>query len=64
MAILRGRQLGDEIAKALGLKHCKDLKIHIPINGIVTITADFNAEDGDVEHMMPIIKKYRLEEIE
>lgn len=63
MATLTGRKLGDEIARALNLKHCRDLKIHIPIDGIVIITAEFNAQKEDLEKMLPIIKQYRLEKI-
>ena len=64
MAGITGRKFGDELTKAWGFKNCRDIKIHIPVNGIVTITAEFNAERDQMDCFSnKIIKRYRLEEI-
>lgn len=63
MSSIAGRKFGDELTKLWGFKNCRDLKIHIPLNGIVTITAEFNAEKEQMESVAKVIKKYRLEEI-
>jgi hypothetical protein len=63
MGGVTGRFAGDELTKLWGFKGCRDIKIHIPLNGIVTITAEFNATRDQMEQAKAIIKKYRLEEI-
>ena len=63
MSAITGRSVGDELTKAWGFKNCRDIKIHIPCNGIVTITAEFNMEKDQMEQCESILKQYRLEEI-
>ncbi|OPY74916.1 MAG: hypothetical protein A4E65_03693 [Syntrophorhabdus sp. PtaU1.Bin153] len=63
MAFVIGQEFGTELVKLWGLEHCRDLKIHIPINGIVIITAEFNATDEQMKEFETVLKKYRLEEI-
>lgn len=46
-----------------GFKHCRDIKIHIPSNGIVTITAEFSATREQMEQLSGLLKKYELHEI-
>lgn len=60
---ITGRQLGDELTKLWGFKNCRDIKIHIPRNGIVTITAEFNATKDEADQLNTMLKQYRLEEI-
>jgi len=64
MAPATGRNFGDELVKMWGLKKCHDIKIHIPCNGLVVITAEFNADKEQMEQCASILKKYRLEEID
>lgn len=46
-----------------GFKHCRDIKIHVPANGIVTVAAEFIATKEQTEQLSGLLKKYRLEEI-
>jgi len=64
MAIITGRDVGNELVEMWGFKECRDIKIHLPANGIVTITAEFNATRDQVDQIKNTIKKYRLEEIQ
>jgi hypothetical protein len=59
-----GGRLANEICDAFGLKHVRDLKIHMPHNGIFTVTAEFYPEIDGVKQFTPILKKFRLEAIE
>jgi hypothetical protein len=63
MRAISGRSFGDELTKLWGFKGCRDVKIHIPVNGIVTITAEFNATIDQMDQCESIIKKYQLEEM-
>lgn len=63
MTGVMGRIIGDELTKLWGFENCRDIKIHIPSQGIVTITAEFKAEKEQMDQCKAIIKKYRLEEI-
>lgn len=60
---ITGRSVGDELANLWGLKNCRDIKIHIPNNGLVAITAEFNATKDQMEQCKTILKRFRLEEI-
>lgn len=64
MAVIEGRKFGDDLVKAWGFKNCRDIKIHIPCKGIVTITAEFNATKEQCSELETLLKKYRLEEID
>ena len=63
MSAIAGKFVGDELTKLWGLKNCRDITIHIPYKGIVTITAEFNATKNQWGQYESIIKKYQLEEI-
>lgn len=63
MNTIRGKCVGDELVILWGLKNCRDIKIHIPNDGIVTITAEFNATREQMDQVNSIVKKYQLEEI-
>jgi hypothetical protein len=63
MAGVTGRSIGGELTELWGWRECRDIKIHIPLNGIVTITAEFNATRDQMDQCDAVIKKYRLEEI-
>ena len=62
MAAITGKSIGDELTKHWGLKGCRDIWINIPVNGLVTIMAEFNATKDQVDQCKTIVKKYRLEE--
>lgn len=51
-----------EIADQFGLKNCRDIKIHIPITGIVTITAEVYPEVDGIRSLMSVLKVYELTE--
>lgn len=61
--LITGRSVGDELVNLWGLKNCRDIKIHIPNNGLVAITAEFNATKDQMEQCKTILKRFRLEEI-
>lgn len=61
--IASGKHFGSELCDLWGLKNCTDIKIHIPYNGIVKITAEFNATIEQGESLKTLIKKCWLEEI-
>jgi hypothetical protein len=63
MSAIAGKFFGDELTKLWGLKGCRDIKIHIPLNGIVVITVEFNPTKEQMEQCESILKQYRLEEI-
>jgi hypothetical protein len=63
MAVITGRVFGSELVKLWGLEHCRNIKIDIPSNGLVIITAEFNAQKEDMEKVEQIFKKYQLKEI-
>jgi len=63
MAGIMGRHFGDELIKLWGIENCRDIKIHIPLQGIVTIAVDFNSTEEQAEQLLDLLKKYRLEEI-
>jgi len=63
MAGITGRNFGNELAKLWGFGNCKDIKIHIPISGLVEITALFNMTTEQGKGLAEVIKKYNLEEV-
>lgn len=63
MSAISGKRVGDELTKLWGFKGCRNIKIHIPNNGIVTITAEFNATKEQMDQCEAILKRYQLEEI-
>lgn len=63
MAAVSGRKVGDELTKLWGWENCKDIKIHFPLNGLVEIVGTFNATKEQIDGLVSVIKKYRLEEI-
>jgi hypothetical protein len=63
MAPATGRNFGDGLVKMWGFENCRDIKIHIPCDGLVSITAEFNADKEQMEQFSSILKKFRLEEI-
>ena len=63
MAYVTGaNKIGKDICDALGLKHCRDIKIHIPANGIVTVIAELYPEIDGAMQFPAILKRFRLEE--
>lgn len=63
MTKIAGRFFGDELTKLWGMKNCKDIKIHIPLNGLVEITALFNATNEQGKDLIETMKKYNLVEV-
>lgn len=57
------QKFGTELVELWGFKHCRDIKIHVPANGIVTVAAEFIATKEQTEQLSGLLKKYRLEEI-
>ena len=62
--ITAANKIGEEIADALGLKHCKMINIHLEKGQIVTVEAMFYPEIDGVMQAATILKKYELQEIE
>ncbi len=60
MAIITGRQIGKEIADALGIKHCR--KLDIRIDKLVTVEAEFFPEIDGIKQLVPILKRFELVE--
>jgi len=58
-----GKDIGNDLTKLWGFKNCRDIKIHIPVDGLVIITAEFNATKDQMDQLKSITKRYRLEEI-
>lgn len=52
-----------EFCEALGLKHVVSLDIHLALDEIMTVTAQFYPEEDGVKQMIPVFKKFRLEPI-
>lgn len=63
MSAVSGRHAGDELTKLWGWDNCRDIKIHFPLNGIVKITAEFNATKEQMDQLGIVLKQYQLEEI-
>lgn len=55
--------LGAEISEALGLKNVTELKLILKLGHIATVEATYYPEAKEMEKLIPILKKYRLEEI-
>ncbi len=63
MAIITGRdEVCTEICEALGLKHVRKLNLHMGIDEIVTVEAEFYPEIDGVKQLVPILKKFELVE--
>ena len=60
MAIATGPQIGKEIANALGIKHCRKLDIHMRMNELVTVEAEFFPEIDGIKQLVPILKRFEL----
>jgi len=60
--IITGNVFGGELAKLWGFEHCTDIKIYIPANGVVKITAEFNCDEEKAKSIENGLKKYHLEE--
>lgn len=55
-------KIGGEIADIFGLKHVRQIDIHIARHDVVTVTAEFYPEIDGVKQLLPILKKYELRE--
>lgn len=65
MAILSGKHKDAiEIAKALGLEKAFYIKFELKTSQIATVEAKFNMYDYEAKELIPILKKYKLVEIE
>ena len=59
----RNSQTAKEICDALGLKHVRKLDIHMAINEVMTVTAEYFPEVDGVKQFIPVLKKFELVEI-
>ena len=56
--------LAQEVAEALGLKHVRSLDIQFRLTKPVTVKAEYYPEEDEVKRLIPVLKKFRLREIE
>jgi hypothetical protein len=49
-----------EICDALGLKHVRRLDIHMEVNSLVLVSAEFYPEKDGIVEITPILRKYHL----
>jgi hypothetical protein len=65
MAIVAGRnEWAKEICDALGIKYCRKLDLHLEVDSVATVEVEYYPEEDGVLKLVPIFKKYRLEEID
>jgi hypothetical protein len=55
-----GGQIAKEICDALGLKHVRDLKIHLSQGSLFTATAEMYLDDEGAKKLPAILKKFVL----
>jgi len=55
-----GSEIGMEIAEALGIRHCRSLRINIPSDGFVTVDAEFFVEKDGAKQFPAIFKRFEL----
>lgn len=53
-----------EIAKSLGIKHCRWLQIDMHVDEVVTVKAEFFPEVDEIMQVDTIFKQYELELVE
>jgi hypothetical protein len=49
-----------DIAKALGLEHARKIDIHMEVNGVVIITAEYYMSNQQGQDISDVFKKYVL----
>jgi hypothetical protein len=54
------KNIAKQICDALGLRNVMDLKIHFPIDGIATITAEMYMEYDGAKCLPVILQKFEL----
>jgi len=64
MISVAANKLGKEICDALGLKHVKELSIHIPSDGLFTVEAKIYPTVDGVKQFPAILKKFKLVPVE
>lgn len=64
MALSLGNKVGGEIADIWGLKHVKQIDIHLITNSIPTITFTVFPEEHQLKGIVDIIKRYALTELD
>jgi len=60
MAISSSNLICQEICEALGLKHVRRLDIHLAVDEIVTVKAEFYPEKDGVKQFPAILRKFQL----
>ena len=64
MAVVNGRSpVAKEICDALGLKKVINLHLIMELGSIFKIEAEYCPDEKELKKLVPILKKYRLEEI-
>jgi len=64
MAVIASRSpVAGEICDALGLKKVINLHLIMELGSIVKIEAEYYPDEKELKKLIPILKKYRLEEI-
>ncbi len=64
MALCSSDKYGKEICDIFGIKNGISIDIYFETKTIPFVTVEFYPEEDQIRQLIPILKKYRLEEIE
>ena len=63
MPAIRGKDFGVRLTELWGWKGCRSINIHIPVDGIVMISAEFYATQEQADGTMIALRDYVLMDV-